>query len=197
MVPFCSRCSWPWGLARYSPGGAPRAALCAAVLPLAGVRDIGADMGFTACAFTASAILYEFWRGMRVRHRHGEPYLLALSTLIDRYRQRYGGYLVHLGLVLLAVGVIGSHFFQVQRDAVLKPGQAMQIAGYSLVFLGNIDTTYPDVETVTTQLQLWQHGQFQRFLYPGRKFYPNFANQPASLISITTFGLTDVYAFLE
>jgi len=98
--------------------------------------------------------------------------------------------------VLLAVGVIGSHFFQVQRDAVLKPGQAMQIAGYSLVFLGNIDTTYPDVETVTAQLQLWQQGQFQRYIYPGRNFYPNFANQPASVISITTSGMTDVYVFL-
>jgi cytochrome c-type biogenesis protein CcmF len=160
------------------------------------MRDIWVNIGFAVCSFTAGAILSEFWRGARVRHRHGEPYALALSTLIGRYRQRYGGYLVHLGLVLLAIGVIGSHFFQVQRDAVLKPGQAMQIAGYSLVFLGNIDTTYPDVETVTAQLQLWQHGQFQRFIYPGRNFYPNFANQPASTISITTFGLTDVYVFL-
>ena len=172
------------------------AAVCAAVLPLAGVRNIWVNIGFAVCSFTAGAILYEFWRGVRVRHRHGEPYPLALSTLIGRYRQRYGGYLVHLGLVLLAIGVIGSHFFQVQRDAVLKPGQAMQIAGYSLVFLGNIDTTSPGVETVTAQLQLWQQGQFQRYIYPGRNFYPNFANQPASVISITTSGLTDVYVFL-
>ncbi len=172
------------------------AAVCAAVLPLAGIRDIWVNIGFAVCSFTAGAILYEFWRGVRVRHRHGEPYLLALSTLIGRYRQRYGGYLVHLGLVLLAVGVIGSHFFQVQRDAVLKQGQAMQIAGYSLVFLGNINTTSPGVETVTAQLQLWQQGQFQRFIYPGRSFYQNFANQPASIISITTLGLTDVYVFL-
>ena len=172
------------------------AALCAAVLPLAGVRDIGADMGFAACAFTASAILYEFWRGMRVRHRHGEPYLLALSTLIGRYRQRYGGYLVHLGLVLLAVGVIGSQFFQVQRDAALKSGQAMDIAGYRLVYFDNVDTTSPDVETVRAQVQIWHGNQFEGYISPGRKFYPNFANQPASDISITTFGLTDVYVFL-
>ncbi len=172
------------------------AALCAAVLPLAGVRDIGADMGFTACAFTASAILYEFWRGMRVRHRHGEPYLLAFSTLIGRYRQRYGGYLVHLGLVLLAVGVIGSQFFQVQRDAALKSGQAMDIAGYRLVYFDNIETSSPDVETVTAQLQIWHGSQFEGSISPGRNFYPNFANQPASVISITTFGLTDVYVFL-
>src|SRR5712692_3919834 len=173
------------------------AALCAAVLPLAGVRDIGANMGFAACAFTASAILYEFWRGMRVRHRHGEPYLLAFSALIGRYRQRYGGYLVHLGLVLLAVGVIGSHFFQVQRDAALKSGQAMDIAGYRLVYFDNIETSSPDVETVTAQLQIWHGSQFAGSISPGRNCYPNFTNQPASVISITTFRLTDVYVYLD
>jgi cytochrome c-type biogenesis protein CcmF len=173
------------------------AAGCAAVLPLAGIRDIWANVAFAACAFTAGAILYEIWRGVRVRHLHGEPYPVALFMLIDRYRQRYGGYLVHLGLVLLAVGVIGSHFFQVQQDAVLKPGQETDIAGYRLVYFGNIDTKYPDVEILTAQMQVWHDGQLQQYIYPGRQFYPGFANQPASLISITTYGLTDLYVFLD
>ncbi|HET7637445.1 MAG TPA: cytochrome c-type biogenesis CcmF C-terminal domain-containing protein, partial [Ktedonobacteraceae bacterium] len=93
------------------------AAVCAAVLPLIGIRDIWANIAFAVCSFTAGAILYEIWRGVRVRHRHGEPYPIALFMLFERYRQRYGGYLVHLGLVMLAVGIIGSHFFQVQQDA--------------------------------------------------------------------------------
>lgn len=173
------------------------AAICATVLPLVGVRDIWVNIGFAVCSFTAGAILYEFWRGVRVRHSHGEPYPLALSMLISRYRQRYGGYIVHLGLVLLAVGVIGSNFFQVQQDANLKSGQEMHIAGYTLVFMGNIDTTSShDVETVMAIMQVWQNGQLQRYVYPGRNFYPNFANQPTSVISITTFGLTDLYVFL-
>ena len=172
------------------------AAVCAAVLPLAGVRDIGANIGFAVCAFTVGAILYEFWRGMRVRHRHGEPYLVAFGMLIGRYRQRYGGYLVHLGLALLAVGVIGSQSFQVQQDAVLQAGQAMNVAGYRLVYLGNQDTTAPDVETVTAEVQVWRDGGLQRTVYPGRKFYASAANQPTSSISITTDGLTDLYVFL-
>src|SRR6202022_1791584 len=105
------------------------AAICALILPLAGVTDVVANVGFAICAFTAGAICYELWRGGRVRHSHGEPYWLALYMLFNRYRQRYGGYLVHLGLVFLTVGVIGSHFFQVQQDATLKPGQEMNIAG--------------------------------------------------------------------
>jgi len=171
-------------------------AVCAAILPLVGIRDIGANIGFAVCTFTAGAILYEFWRGIRVRHNHGEAYPIALYMLIQRYRQRYGGYLVHLGLVLLTIGVIGSHFFQMQQEATLKSGQEINVAGYQLTYLGNIDITGPGVETVTSQVQIWHDGQLVKYIYPGRQLYQNFANQPASLISITTFGLTDLYVFL-
>ena len=172
------------------------AAACALILPLAGVRDVAANIGFTVCAFTAGAILYELWRGMRVRHKHGEPYPVALVLLIQRYRRRYGGYIVHLGLILLAVGIIGSHAFQQEHDANLTSGQAVTIGDYRLVFFGNADTTYPDVETIAAQLQVWHNGQLEEFIYPARNFYPNFQNEPASAISITTDNLTDLYVFL-
>ena len=173
------------------------AAACAIVLPLAGISDIWANIGFAVCSFTAGAIVYEFWRGMRVRHSHGEPYFLAFNMLIARYRRRYGGYLVHLGLVLLAIGVIGSNLFQIERDAVLTPGQQLNIAGYQLIYLGNIGYQTPGVNTVTAQLQIWRDGSLQRYIYPGRQFYLHFDNQPTSMISVTTFGLTDVYVFLD
>ena len=175
---------------------ATAAAACAIILPLAGVSNVWANIAFAACSFTAGAIIYEFWRGMRVRHSHGESYFLAFNMLLSRYRRRYGGYLVHLGLVLLAVGVIGSNFFQVERDAVLKPGQSLNVAGYQLTFLGNIAYTTPGMDAVNSQLQIWQDGRLLRYIYPGRQFYQNFDNQPTSQISITTFGLTDVYVFL-
>ena len=172
------------------------AAACAIILPLAGISNVWANIAFAACSFTAGAIIYEFWRGMHVRHSHGESYFLAFNMLLARYRRRYGGYLVHLGLVLLAVGVIGSNFFQVERDAVLKPGQTLNVAGYQLTFLGNIAYTTPGMDAVNSQLQIWQDGRLLRYIYPGRQFYQNFDNQPTSQISITTFGLTDVYVFL-
>lgn len=172
------------------------AAACALILPLAGVRDIAANIGFTVCAFTAGSILYELWRGIRVRHSHGEPYPLALVVLIQRYRRRYGGYIVHLGLVCLAIGIIGSHAFQQEHDASLKPGQSTTIGDYRLVYFGNTDNTYPDVEIVQAQLQIWHNGQLEAYIYPARQFYPNFQNEPASQISITTENMTDLYVFL-
>ncbi len=173
------------------------AAFCALLLPVFGVTDVAANIGFSVCAFTAVAILYELWRGMRVRHSHGEPYIVALYMLFQRYRQRYGGYLVHLGMIALAVGVIGSHFFQTQQNAVLKSGQEMSIAGYRLVYFGNLDSNESDHETVVSQLQIWHDGQLQTDIYPGRTIYRSFENQPVSLIPITTFGLTDLYVYLN
>ena len=163
---------------------------------VAGVRDVAPNIGFAVCAFTAGAILYELWRGMRVRHKHGEAYPVALFRLIQRYRQRYGGYIVHLGLVVLAVGVIGSHFFQTQQDAVLHSGQDMTVSGYQFTFLGNIDAKNPGTETITAQLQVWHDGQLLGYLYPGRTFYSHFANQPASLIPIPNYNLSDFYVLL-
>src|SRR5258707_2679491 len=109
------------------------AAACAAVLPLAGIHDVWANVAFAICSFTAGAILYEIWRGVHVRHRHGEPYPVALYMLFERYRQRYGGYLVHLGLAMVAVGVIGSPFFHVEHDASRTPGHAKNSSSYKPV----------------------------------------------------------------
>jgi len=173
------------------------AALCAIVLPLSGITDVLANIGFSVCAFTAAAILYELWRGMLVRHAHGEPYPVALYMLFNRYRQRYGGYIVHLGLALLAVGVIGSHFFQIQKDVVLKSGQEISLAGNRLVYFGNLDDKQSDKEIITSQLQIWRDGHLQEYIYPGRTFYHSFQDQPASQISITSIGLNDFYVVLE
>ncbi len=173
------------------------AAIFAIILPLLGVTSVLADIGFAICAFTASAILYELWRGTRVRHSHGEPYVLAFFMLFKRYRQRYGGYIVHLGMVALTLGIIGSQFFQQQQDATLNAGQNVTIAGYQFTFLGNINTQNSDNQNITAQLEIWQNGQLLRYIYPGRTIYTNFQNQPVSQISITTMpNLTDVYVFL-
>ena len=125
------RASWPsiWRNFRWP---ALIAALVAIALPILGVRDFWAVVGFVVCAFSAATILYEVWRGVRVRHAHGENYPQAALMLFNRHRVRYGGYLVHMGLIILAVGVIGGHFFQTQQEAQLKRGESLTVAGYTL-----------------------------------------------------------------
>ncbi len=172
------------------------AALCAVLLPICGITNVEANIGFSVCAFTAGAIFYELWRGARVRHSHGEPYGKAVFMLFRRYRQRYGGYVVHLGLILLVAGIVGSSFFQQEKDASLTPGQDMSIGGYSFTFLGNIDAKDSSNETVSAQVQIWRDGQMLSYAYPGRVTYTNYPTQPTSTIVIKTYRGTDVYIYL-
>jgi cytochrome c-type biogenesis protein CcmF len=189
------RASWPsiWRNFRWP---ALAGAVVATVLPLLGMRAWWAIAGFSICTFAASTIVYEVWRGVGVRHGHGENYAAALGRLVSRHRQRYGGYLVHLGLVALAVGVIGSQFFQQKHDAQLAHGQQVAVGGYAISYVDTRDTVRGDVETVTAHLRVTSGGQTLGDIYPGRSIYANFQDQPTSSISITTYGLQDLYVFL-
>ena len=172
-------------------------ALVAIILPLLGMRAIWPIISFALCTFAASTIFYELYRGVRVRHGHGERYAAALGRLVSRHRQRYGGYLVHLGLVALAIGVIGSQFFQQKHADQLSQGQHLAVAGYVLTFERTTDVVVGDVETVTAHLRVsTTSGRFLREIETGRSIYAQFQNQPTSHISITTDGLQDLYVFL-
>jgi cytochrome c-type biogenesis protein CcmF len=170
--------------------------LVAAVLPLLGMRAWLAVVGYAICAFAAATIVLEVWRGIRVRHGHGEAYPTAFTRLVNRHRRRYGGYLVHLGLILLAVGVIGSQFFQQKVAGNLSQGQHLTIGAYALTFVRALDTPGAGVETVAAHLRVTRDGHYVADIYPGRTVYAGFPDQPTSDISITTYGLRDLYVFL-
>ena len=172
------------------------AAACAIILPLLGVTNVIANIGFSVCAFSAATIFYELWRGVQVRHKHGESYPRAAGMLVSRHRQRYGGYLVHLGLILLAVGVIGSHFFQVEQDMSLSKGGSASVAGYRITYDGISGTTQNSVQVILTRFTVSSAGRHLADIYPGEKIFPGFESQPTSVVSITTVGVTDLYVFL-
>jgi cytochrome c-type biogenesis protein CcmF len=190
------RASWPsvWRNFRWP---ALIAAVVAIALPILGVRDFWAVVGFVICAFSAATILYEVWRGVRVRHAHGENYAQAALMLFNRHRVRYGGYLVHMGLIILAVGVLGGHFFQTQQEAQLKRGESMTVAGYTLRFDRAFGETEPGADAVKAQFTLLRGGQILRQIEAGQRTFANFPDQPVSIISISTFGLDDVYVFVS
>ncbi|HEX6818351.1 MAG TPA: heme lyase CcmF/NrfE family subunit [Ktedonobacterales bacterium] len=172
------------------------AALVALALPILGVRAFWADVGFAACAFVAATIGYELLRGVRVRHGHGESYGEALVMLLSRHRTRYGGYLVHFGLIALAVGVIGSHMFQIERDADLHVGQSVSAGAYTLTYRGITDHVQNGIEVIQTTFAVSSGGRNLGDAVAGQQIFPNFPSQPTSIVSITTHGFTDLYVFL-
>jgi cytochrome c-type biogenesis protein CcmF len=101
------------------------------------MRDVYAIMAIMFAAVVVAGIVQEFWRGVRARHRlHGEQYLLALARLVGRNRRRYGGYIVHLGIVMYFVAFTGQAF-KTEMEASLKPGESVDLRspfGYTYTF---------------------------------------------------------------
>ncbi|HEX3226800.1 MAG TPA: heme lyase CcmF/NrfE family subunit [Gaiellaceae bacterium] len=83
-------------------------------------------LAYTFSAFVGASILLEFWRGTRATG--------SLTRLIGRNRRRYGGYVVHAAVLLLAIGIAGSSAYQTIRERTLAPGQSMSLAGYTLTY---------------------------------------------------------------
>jgi cytochrome c-type biogenesis protein CcmF len=93
----------------------------------AGVRDLYAVMAIALAGFVAGTIGQEFYRGVRARRRmHGESVPIAFARLIGRNRRRYGGYIVHAGILIYFVAFAGMAF-KVEREATLKPGESVEL----------------------------------------------------------------------
>jgi cytochrome c-type biogenesis protein CcmF len=120
-------------------------------------------LAYTFGAFVAASIVLEFVRG---RAAAG-----GVLRLIARNRRRYGGYVVHAAVVLLAIGIAGSSAYQTQRERVLKPGQSIAAAGYTLTYSGLTNVTGPNYTGFRALLAVSGHGE--RFhLSPGENHYP-------------------------
>jgi cytochrome c-type biogenesis protein CcmF len=104
-----------------------------ALIALGAGSSIPGLVTYSFAAFVAATIAFEFGRGTRARKALGEAsWPGAFSSLIGRNRRRYGGYVVHAAIVLLAIGIAGSSAFDKVAEAKLEPGQSMQIDDYSL-----------------------------------------------------------------
>src|SRR6059036_3694296 len=111
------------------------------ILLVAGMRDIGALIAFSIGGFVLATVVQEFARGARARHRqYGEPIPFAVLQLLSRNRRRYGGYIVHVAIVLLFVAFAGMAF-KTETQATLRPGETATLQGpdgyvYTFTHLG-------------------------------------------------------------
>jgi cytochrome c-type biogenesis protein CcmF len=157
------------------------------------VRETYAIIGFLLCLFVLGTILQEFVRGVVARrHATGEGVLTAFGTLIRRNNRRYGGYIVHLGILLIGAGVVGSHVYQQETQGTLGPGQSLTLGGYTVTSRGI--QTYPVPGARVVEAVLDVNGNDLR---PQKVFFQNFEKQPSTKVGLRSTPLEDLYVVLS
>ncbi len=145
----------------------------ALILALRGVTSPGALFGFWLVAFVLLTTVLEFVRGAQARMKTGgESAFTALARLIARNQRRYGGYIIHLGVVVMALGVIGSTLFQIETQGRLSQGQALTLGAYTMVYDDLIAFRAEDGREVhRATVSVYRDGRLLTTLHPRRDLY--------------------------
>lgn len=162
-----------------------------------GVQSWPALVGFWLCAFVASVTLYEFWRGAMARHRKSnENFFKALGSLAARNRRRYGGYVIHLGVVLMALGIIGIELFQTETQGSITQGQSLSLGAYTMTFKDLAEFQTPDGRLVTRAVvDVAKNGKTVAELHPRRDYYFE-SQQPMTIPGVRSTMEDDFYVLL-
>jgi cytochrome c-type biogenesis protein CcmF len=168
-----------------------------ALLAFVGADHPAALVAFFCGAFVLATIVQEFWRGTLARHgATGEAYPRAFAALVRRNNRRYGGYVVHLGVIVIAAAVTGSSFYQVERQAKLRPGEALEVGSYRLTYNGLREHREPGARVVGADLAIESDGRAVGGMTPDKRFYRNFERQPSTSVAIRSTPLEDLYVVL-
>jgi len=167
------------------------------VLFFLGVRHAKALLAFTIALFVAGTILFEYTRGTLARREMtGEGYLKAFFTLISKNRRRYGGYIIHLGIVLIFVGVAGSSAFQVEREIALKPGESAIIGDYTIKYQGTSFKSDPNKTVASANLAVYRRGEKLSGLVPEKHRYLQGDQMVTTEVAIYSTMKEDLYTVL-
>jgi cytochrome c-type biogenesis protein CcmF len=156
-------------------------------------------VAYTFSAFVVTTIVMEFVRGTRARKALGaSSWPAALGSLIARNRRRYGGYVVHASIVLLAVGVAGSSAFDSVKDARLERGESMTIAGYTLTYRSLEERQVSNATEIRAVLEVRRGDRDLGTLQAGKNAY-TIENQLSNEVGIRSDPLTgeDLFVIAE
>ena len=129
-------------------------------------------LAYTFSAFVLGSIGYEFVRGTRARRAiDGGGTASAFSALVGRNRRRYGGYVVHAAVVLLAIGVAGSAY-DTTRSGRLERGESLRAGPYTATYLGTYQRDATNARELRARVRVERDGEPIGVLEPGKNFYP-------------------------
>jgi cytochrome c-type biogenesis protein CcmF len=194
------RRSSPRSLARWLFWPAVLSAVAAAGMAASGLREPVAIFAFATVIFVAIVILQEWLRSTRARARPGGKTGLAGAAawpgawfqVVAGNRPRHGGYIVHISILLLAFGVIGTQFFDQRADLVLRPGESATLDDYRIEYVGRETEQRSDRTAQWANINVYRGGEFAGTLRPWHAFYPDF-RQVSVRAGIRSTPVEDLY----
>ena len=170
------------------------AGVTGASLILAGMRHPYALVSFMLSAFVIATIVAEFWRGARViRSQSGRNIVQALVHLTLRNTRRYGGYVIHFGIVIMFIGITGAAFNQ-DRESEMTPGSWLEIGRYRLTLQGQTSEDNPNYFAEKLVLDVSRDGKTVTTMRPERRFYKA-SEQPLTKVMIHSTWREDLYVY--
>ena len=167
-------------------------------LIITGMESVWAIFAFWMVALVISVTLYEFYKGALARSRkpNGKNFVVELGNLIVRNRRRYGGYMIHFGIVLMALGVIGIEMFQTETQATVSVGEEITLGDYSVRYdnLAVFDTD-DNRNVARAVVSVFKDNEFLEELYPRRDYYYE-SRQPVTIPGVRSSMEDDLYVLL-
>ncbi len=163
------------------------------VAVLMGIHSFYGVLAFTFVGYSAASNLREFWLGSRARRvAHGEDWFTALVRLVGGNRRRYGGYIAHLGIFLVALGVTASSSLRAESEGTLKPGEALTVAGRTVRLKQVWGREERQRSVVGATMELIDGGRVTGVMEPRMNFYP-LNDQPVPTPAVKSGVLGDLY----
>jgi cytochrome c-type biogenesis protein CcmF len=159
------------------------------------IRHLYAFLTFALSILVTATIVQEFYRGMRARRQsHQENWLAAFWQLLTRNQRRYGGYVVHFGIVLIFVGISGTAF-TTHLEATVQTGKAFSISHYQVQFNRMNFGQDAAKQWMATEVSVIRDGKFMQTLHPEKRLYVTH-EQPTTEVALLSTWRDDLYLVL-
>jgi cytochrome c-type biogenesis protein CcmF len=164
---------------------------------LAGIYGMSPLFATTICTFVLVGHLQEIWRGTAVRMRNAkESAPVAFYELISRTKRRYGGYIVHLGLVAMYFGFTGAAY-DVDKESALHPGESLSVRGFDVRFDRSRMELDPSKRMIFTDMTVLKDGKAIARIAPAKFIYDKPQGTATTEVAIRTTLGEDIYAIMS
>ena len=168
----------------------------AAAVAALGIRVWSSGICFALCAFVGTTILQEFIRGAQVRRgASGSDIFTALVGLVARQQRRYGGYIVHVGIVLMFLGFAGQGY-KLEENMKLNPGDKGTVGRFTVRHDSISVTSDDQKQMITGHVTVFQGDKMIAEMTPARWFFAKHEDQPTTEVAIRRAAGEDVYIVL-